>query len=202
MNVDNTTIELIKSIRLSISYISLDEYYDLVIRDITTILGATPIHHLEISEKQVLVDILIQITNVLPQVTTMKIHSLSLDQARHSETEELLVFPSTTSTNQITKIYLEKMSTIDEVYALMKHYPNMSYLKIDSLDNMMVNVFIRNLLKKINGESNRNLRLLCFRAPTTDDLMIKTLEKMKKEKKWLNDYTINRFDNYLCIQWK
>jgi hypothetical protein len=201
-NVDNTTIELTKSIRLLISYVSLDEYYELVIRDITTILSATQIYHLKISEKGMLIDILIQITNALPQVTTMKLHSLSLDQATHSETDELMVFPSTTSTSQIAKIYLEKISTIEEIYALMKHYPNMSYLKIDSFDNMKVDVFIQNVLKKINDESNQHLRLLCFCASTTDDSMMETLEKMKKDKKLLNDYTINRLDNYLCLQRK
>jgi hypothetical protein len=201
-NVDNTKVELINSIRLSLSYVSNDEYYELIIRDITTILNATPIYHLEISQKQMLIDILIQITNALSQVTTMKLHSLSLDQAEHSETEELLVFPSTISTSQITKVYLENMSTIDEVYVLMKHYPTMSYLKIDSFGDMNMDMFVRNILKKIKRESNQHFRLLCFRAPTTDDSMIKTLEKMKKEKKWFNDYTINRFDNYLCLQWK
>ena len=107
-----------------------------------------------------------EITNALPQVTTMKLHSLSLDQAKDSETEELIVFPSTESINQITKVYLEKMSAIEEVYSLMKLYPNMSYLKIDSFDNMKIDVFIRNILKKINRESNQYLRLLCFRAPS------------------------------------
>ncbi len=201
-NVDNTKIELTKSIRLSISYVSPDEYYELIIRNITIILSATSIYHLEISQKQILIDILIQITNALSQVTTMKLHSLSLDQAEHSETEELLVFPSTISTSQITKVYLENMSTIDEVYVLMKHYPTMSYLKIDSFGDMKMDMFVRNILKKIKRESNQYFRLLCFHAPTTDDSMIKILEKMKKEKKWFNDYTINRFDNYLCLQWK
>jgi hypothetical protein len=145
--------------------------------DITTALTATQIYHLEISEERILIDILIKITNALPQVTTIKLHSISLDQTQHSETDELLLFPSTESINQITKVYLEKMSTIEEVYALMEHYPTMSYLKIDSFVDMKMDVFIRNILKRIKRESNRNLRLLCFYAPTTDDSMIKMLER-------------------------
>jgi hypothetical protein len=201
-NVDNTTVELTKSIRLCISYISLDEYYELLIKDITTILSVTPVYHLEISEEKVLIDILIQVTNTLPQVTTMKLKSLSLDQAIHSETRELMDFPSTTSTNQITKICLENMSTIEEVYALIEHYPNMSYLKINSFDDMKVNMLVRSILKKVKRDGNEHLRLICCRARMVDDLMIETLEKMKKEKKLLNDYTIIRFDNYLCLQWE
>lgn len=94
------------------------------------------------------------------------------------------------------------MFAIEEVYSLMKLCPYMSYLKIDSFDNMKIDVFIRNIFKKIKRESNQYLRLLCFRAPTNDDPMIKTLEKMKKDKKLLNDYTINRIDNYIFLQWK
>jgi hypothetical protein len=164
--------------------------------DINSILRVTQIHYLEISLEKILIDILIQITNSLPQVNTMKIHSLSLDQARDSETEELIIFPSTESINQITKVYLEKMFAIEEVYSLMKMCSNMSYLKIDSFDNMMVDVFIQNILKKIKHDSNQHLRLLCFRAPASDDPMIQTLEKMK------NDYTINRVDGYIFLQWK
>jgi hypothetical protein len=163
---------------------------------IENILNVTQIHHLEISHEKILIDILIQITNSLPQVNTMKIHSLSLDQPRDSETEELIIFPSTKSTNQITKVCLEKMFAVEEVYSLMKLYPHMSYLKINSFDNMKVNVFIRNISKKIERESNQHLRSLCFRAPETDDSMIKALEKMK------NDYTINRVDDYIFLQWK
>jgi len=202
LNVDNSTMEFSKSIRLSLSYIPPDEYYEVLITDIKTILSLTQIHHLEISDEKTLVDILMEITNALPQVTTMKLHSLSLDQATELETDELIVFPSTTSTNQITKVYLEKMSAIEEVYSLMKLYPYMSYLKIDSFDNMKVDVFIRKVLKKINRQSNQYLRSLCFRAPTTADPMIKTLEKMKNDKKLIDDYAINRVDNYIYLQWK
>ena len=201
-NIDNTTIELIKSVRLSISYVSPDEYHELVVRDIEKILSATHVYHLEISEKQIPIDILIQITNALPDVTTMKLHSLSLDQVEHSETEQPLIYPSTISINQITKIYLEKVSKIDEVYALIKHYPMISYLKIDSFDDIMIDLFIQNIFKKINRESNENFRSLCFRLSTTDDFIVQTLEKMKKEKKFINDYTIHRWENYLILQWE
>jgi hypothetical protein len=195
-NVGNSTMEFSKSSRLSLSYIPSSESYQLLIMHIENILNVTQIHHLEILEEKLCIDILMQITNSLPQVTTMKIHSLSLDPARDSETDELIIFPSTKSTNQITKVCLEKMFVVEEVYSLMKLYPNMSYLKINSFDNMKVNVFIRNISKKIERESNQHLRSLCFRAPETDDSMIKALEKMK------NDYTINRVDDYIFLQWK
>jgi hypothetical protein len=187
-------MEFSKSIRLSLSYIPPDERYELLITDIKTILSVTQIHHLEISQEKLCIDILMQITNALPHVTTMKIHSLSLNQAKDSETDEFIVFPSTESINQITKVYLEKMFTIEEVYSLMKLCPYMSYLKINSFDHMNADMFIRNILNKIKHDSNEYLRLVCFRAPANDGPMIQTLEKMK------NDYTINRVDNYIFLQ--
>jgi hypothetical protein len=188
-------MEFSKSIRLTIPHISLDEYYHLVVTDIKNVLMVTQIHHLEISAK-VGIDILMQFTNALPQVTTMKLHSLSLDKAIDSETDELIVFPSTTSTNQITKVYIEKIFVIKEVYSLMKRYPNMSYLKINSFDDIDVDVFIRNILKKINHQSNQRLRLLCFRTPASNDSMIHTVKQMK------NDYTINWVDGFIFLQWQ
>jgi hypothetical protein len=195
-NVDNSTMEFSKSGRLSLSYIPSSESYELLIMHIKNILNVTQIHHLEISEEKLCFDILMQITNSLPQVTTMKLHSLSLDQARDSETDELIIFPSTESINHITKVYLEKMFAIEEVYSLMKLCRYMSYLKVDSFDNMKVDVFIRNVLKKINHDANPHLRLLCFPAPATDDSMIKTLETMK------NDYIIKRVGDHIFLQWK
>jgi hypothetical protein len=196
-NVDNPTMEFSKSVRLTIPHISLDEYYHLVVTDIETVLSVTQIHHLEISEK-VGIDILVQFTNALPKVTTMKLHSLSLDKARDTETEELIVFPSRRSINQIRKIYLETVSNIKEIYSLMKRYRNMSHLQINSFDNIDVDVFMLNILTKINRDSKQHLRSLCFRAPATasDALIVHTVKRMK------TDYTINRVDGYIFLQWK
>jgi hypothetical protein len=190
-------IELTKSVRLTISFISLDEHYDLLVTDIQSFLNVAQIHHLEILEK-VGMDILVQITNALPQATTMKLHSLSLEKARDSETNELIVFPSTQSISRITKIYLETISTIEEISSLLKKYSNMSHLIINSFDNMEVDVFIQNILKKINHESNQRLCSLSFRcsALATDHSMIHTVKRMKI------DYTISWIDGYVFLQWK
>jgi hypothetical protein len=166
--------------------------------DIKNVLSVT-----KISEEKIFIDILIQITNSLFQLNTMKIHSLSLDQPTDSETEEFIIFPSTKSTNQITKVYLEKMFAIEEVYSLMKLCPYMSCLKINSFDNMNVVVFVRNILEKIHRDSNQYLRLPCFCAPAAaDDSMIKILEKMKNDEKWIDNYTIKRVDDHIYLQWK
>jgi hypothetical protein len=44
----NSTMEFSKSIRLSLSYTSPDETYELLITDIKSCLGVTQIHYLEI----------------------------------------------------------------------------------------------------------------------------------------------------------
>jgi hypothetical protein len=201
-NVDNSTMELTESTRLSLLYIPSDESYEFQIMYIENILDVTRIYHFEIPEEEILLDILIQMINALPQVTTLKLHSLSIDQVTDSETEEPIVFPMTTSTNRITKVYLEKMFIIEEVYSLMKLCSNMSYLKVNSLDNMKVDVFIRNIFNKINCESNQYLRLLCVPAPTNDDSIIKILETMKNKKKSLDSYTIKHVGDHIFLQWK
>jgi hypothetical protein len=201
-NVDNSTMKLSKSARLSLSYVYTGECYELLIMDIENILNVTQIYHLEISKEETLFDILIQIINALPQLTTIKLHSISFNRARDSETNELIIFPSTTSTNRITKVYLENMFHIEEVYSMMELCPYMSYFKIDYLEDMMVHVFIRLILNKVKCESNQYLRLLCVPAPKTDDSIIRILETMKNDKKSLDSYTIKHVGDHIFLQWK
>jgi hypothetical protein len=194
--MDNSTMEFSKSIRFFLSYIPPVEFNQLLIPNFSRVLSVTQIRHLEILKEQLFIDVLMGITESLPQVTTIKVHSLSLEQLRDSKTGKLDVFPPIEWINHVTKVYLEKVSAIEEIYSLMNLYPYMSYLKIDSVDNMKMDAFIQHILEKVNLESNQHLRLLCLRAPAIDDSMVYTAKKVK------NDYTINWIDGFMFLHWK
>ena len=69
------------------------------------------------------------------------------------------------------------MSTIEEIYFLIKLCPRMEYLKIDSINNIDYQLFIRDILMKINNDCNQYLRSLCIHIPTADDEIIEKLDK-------------------------
>jgi hypothetical protein len=192
-NVNNSTMELSKSIRLSLSYIPPTELNQFLFSDFSRILSITQVRHLEILQEKILIDVLIGITNSysLPQLMTMKLHSLSLGQRRASATDKPIVVSPAESINQITKVYLKKVFAIEEIYSLINMYP---YLEIDSFDNMMMDVFVQDILKKIIRDSNQHLRTLCFSAATSNNPMIYNLEKMK------NDYIINQVHDYIVLE--
>jgi hypothetical protein len=94
------------------------------------------------------------------------------------------------------------MIDIKEIYFLINFFPSMAYLKVGSINNMDVKLFVENILKKILSEDNSNLHSLCFSIPTADDQMIKNLKKMINYKKLLIDYTIKCVFNNIYLQWK
>jgi hypothetical protein len=85
---DNSSIDLSKSARLNIMDMSSLESYESIIKYIKRILSITKIYHLEISESQTFIDLLIQIIDLLPEINLLKIHSLSYDKPEKLSGEE------------------------------------------------------------------------------------------------------------------
>ena len=56
--------------------------------------------------------------------------------------------------------------------------PYMSYLKVNWINNMPDNIFVRMILEKTNDKCNRYLHLLCVQVPTANDETIK--KRLKK----------------------
>jgi hypothetical protein len=83
---------------------------------------------------------------------------------------------------------------MNEVYFLMTLCPNLTYLKIDWIGNIDDQLFVDNILKKINQECNNHLRLLSFHVPVADDETMKKLEKMIHFEELRLDYRI-----YSCV---
>ncbi|CAF4724115.1 unnamed protein product, partial [Rotaria sp. Silwood2] len=160
------------------------------------------IYHLETLEEDISIDNLIQIINSLPDLISIKIHSLSLAQSIDLLETKVDIHYSTINTNKITKVYLDNITGIEEIYFLMILCPNIEYLKIDWIGNINDQLFVENILKKINQECNDHFRLLCFHISAADDETIKNLEKIIHLKKLLLDYKIKRVLDNIYLEWK
>jgi len=182
MRLDFTIIPYDKTLKQSISHIS----------------AVAEIYHLEIDE-EVYTDMLIQILLLLPELDSLQIPSLPYSNPIYMTDKNLKVLSSLTYKNQITKVYLKKMTKIEEIYFLIKLCPHMTYLKVGSLNNMNIGLFVRLILMNI---SNHQLRLLCFRVIAADDQIIEKLNKMIHFEKFILDYTIKRVLDDIYLQWK
>jgi hypothetical protein len=170
--------------------------------NINYILAVAQIYHLEIRKRKVFIDTLIEIINCLPELNSLKIHSLSLYEPSNSYEEEGDTSCSTEGTNKITKVYLEEINDIQDIYFIMAFCPYMAYLKVNLINNMDIESYLRNIFKKINHDCIEHLRLLCFRVLAADDEMIKKLDKMINSEKLIFDYTIKRVCDNIYLQWK
>ncbi|CAF3831795.1 unnamed protein product [Rotaria sp. Silwood1] len=198
----NSSIELSKSTRLTVWSVP-DDYYNrgLLKLTISEILTITQIYHLEISEPNICSTELIELIDQLPVLDSLKIFSLKLLESIFAAFYEHKLYLAAKK-NNITKVYLIKMNTIEEIYFLIKLCPRMTYLKVNLINNIDYEVFLKDLLMKINNDDNQYLRLLCLYIPTANNEMINKLQNMINRKKLLHRFTIKlEYDN-IYLQWK
>jgi hypothetical protein len=196
----NSSIDLSKSTQLTVTS-TPDHYYGkslkLIIGEILTI---TQIYHLEISERNICSSELTELIDKLPAVESLKIFSLKLLQSIFAYFYEHKLHLAANK-NNITKVYLVKMNTIEEVYFLIKLCPRVTYLKVNLDNNIDHEVFLKDLLVKINNDCNQYLRLLCLHIPTVNNEMINKLQNMINREKLLRRFIIKlEFDN-IYLQW-
>ncbi|CAF2855218.1 unnamed protein product [Rotaria sp. Silwood2] len=127
---------------------------------------------MKISQENVDVRTLIEVLSLFTELTTLKIHSLSLHEPTMLNSEELFILFSTEDTSKVTKVYLEIMNDIEDFNFLLKLCPYMKYFKVDSIKRIDFKFVLRYIFQKIKDDINDNLRLLCCPIPTTDDEMI------------------------------
>jgi hypothetical protein len=77
----------------------------------------------------------------------------------------------------------------------------LNYLQINSLPNINIESFIREILIRIKDGFNEDLCFLCLRVPTADDQLIEKLKDIIDSKPWLVDYTIKRVNDKIHLQW-
>ncbi|CAF1328554.1 unnamed protein product [Rotaria sordida] len=198
----NSSIQLFQSAQLELTFIFYGAELKFLISNINLVLTVADIYHLNISDRTISVGVLIQIIYFLPKLISLKICSLSFSQSRNLSKKQIERFLQISERSKITKVYFETTNDIEEVYFLMLLCPHMNYLQINSINNINIKLFIRNILIKINNNCNEYLRLLFIHIPTADNQMIIELKKMISMKKLLVDYEIKRVVDHIYLQWR
>ncbi len=154
---DNHLIDYSKSSRLTLNVSHNENVIVVLFRNMSDILPIIKIYHLKIC-MQISNDLLIKILPSFIYLDSLTLSSLFL--SRNSNKNKKFQCDS------ITKVYLEILNDINELNFLMKNFPQMTYLKIDLIDNINIQTFLRYILRKIQNESNIYVRLFiiysCF----------------------------------------
>jgi hypothetical protein len=173
---------------------------DYLCENIDYIINVAQIYHLTI-QREIFAGVLARILTPLSTLDSLKISSLSISQPRSLSIEERSILRTISSTIRITKVNLEKMNNIEEIYFLLELCPHLIYLKVDNIRNMDMKSFVRFILVKLMTKYFHPLRLLCFHVRAADDQTIKQLNKMIDEEKLLFDYKIKRVLDFFYLQW-
>ena len=185
----NSSIELSKSTQLTVRSVPDDYYRGLLKLTIGEILTVTQIYHLEISEENIGSTKLIELIDKLPALDSLKIFSLKLLRSIFADFYEHELHLAANK-NNITKVYLFKMNAIEEVYFLIRLCPRMTYFKVNLIDNVDYDVFLKDLLMKLNNDGNEYLRSLYLYVPTANNEMINKLQDMINREKNFHRFTI------------
>ncbi|CAF0833965.1 unnamed protein product [Rotaria sordida] len=192
-----------KLIRLIIKDVSPEKWFKTlsINQYIDHILTVTKIYHLEIQET-ICFSKLCEILYNLPELDTLRIHSLSFSKTDYLSDEELDNVIVLLSKNHITKLYFEKMNEIEEIYLLMLAFLHINYLRIKCVNYMEAELLVKFILTLMKNESYHLIRLLCFSIPTADDKMVRKLEAIIIVKNLLWNCTIKRVVDNIYLYWK
>ena len=114
------------------------------------ILPVMQIDHLDIRQEIFVVE-LATILCILSELDSLKLSTISFFNPRQVTLNELIdVFCSTIHT-KITKVCLEKLGKIEEVYFILSLCPLIKQLQINDLSTMDVQFFLRPLLIQIKN---------------------------------------------------
>ncbi|CAF4980687.1 unnamed protein product [Rotaria sp. Silwood1] len=193
--------ELLKSMRILFTIIPYYDNMKPLKQIISHISNVADIYHLEIDE-EIYTDTLMEILVLLPELDSLKISSLLYSNPIYINGKDSNVLCLLTSLNQITKVYLMKMTKMEEIDFLIELCPQMIYLKVEFLHHINIQLFVRVILTKINMKFNHKLRLLCARVKAVDNDIIEKLNSMINSENLLTDYTIKRITDDIYLQWK
>ncbi|CAF4091863.1 unnamed protein product, partial [Adineta steineri] len=202
INIDNDDFNIYHSTLLTIRYNPMDEYRQVLLDEIEWIVDVATIYHLEISEEDFFIGAVIEIMNLLPDLDSLKLSSIKLPTTTLLSIEEREEINFIVDNNEITKVYLEKMTKFDDVLFLIDLFPELKYLQIGCTSDIDINLFLQIILMRINNKTDSNLHLLAISIPTADDSMIERIQNIIDSKSLLFNYTIKRTYDTIFLQMK
>ena len=163
------------------------------------------ISHLEMTDESVSLSRLTRITHTLQQLKTLKIWYIP--KRRRNDADQPVTLYPTSSASQITKIYVQDLSQLEDFYMLLYVYPSMEYLEIESTDDLDIKLFLQIISKTIIPAGDYHLRSLCFHASSgydedDDEVIIDGLAQVINSEKSSLNYTVRRIVDKLYLKWK
>lgn len=144
---------------------------------------------------EISLEVLFKIVRLLPELDSLKIASISMENIEDLDRIEDLAIRS----DKITKICSE------EIHAyLLLYFPflfrSMVYLKTSAIDQSLLKIIVRYLLKPLH-RYNEKFRLLSFSIAALDDEILQSFGEMIERRRLVHRLHLKRRFDRLFLSW-
>jgi len=134
---------------------------------------------LNINCENICINILLKIIRLLPYLNSLKASCLPIIQSGWLLANHVKIFSSKLVKNKITKVSLENINNIEQVYFILYLCHRMEYFQLNVPKDMDLNELARFILKT-SAIHTRFLNSLCLTTSNANESTIDQLEKMIK----------------------
>ncbi|CAF2111797.1 unnamed protein product [Rotaria magnacalcarata] len=147
------------------------------------------------------VTVLIELLGLLPNLESLKISSLSMVQSKLLSITDTKQHLSLSFSNKITKVKIDKITEKSQIQFIINLCPRMKYFDADCILNIDLRMFVSFLL---TNQITRipNLCFLCLNVPSANENIIQTIARTIELETLIDNYTIQRIENKIFLQWK
>ncbi|CAF3031028.1 unnamed protein product [Rotaria socialis] len=198
----NSFDEWSKSMRLVLSDACQEEWCkSLTVKDyIHHVLTVTQIYHLYIYF-QISIDKLTNVLQMLPKLDSLEIYCFVYAGPDDPLLEDIQSLFDLVAKNRITKLYLKSIFLAEEIYLFMEIFQYINQLKVELIQSVDMESFVRDILLHSMMKPNSRLQFLCFCLEMADDLMVQKIKNMIENENLLFDFNIKRVMNEIHLQW-
>lgn len=163
------------------------------------ILLAIPITNLHIRRHKIPLPLFIKIIRSLPNLNTLRVPELSLDQLSSLSIEEEEDLRYFSINNKVTDV--SHSAELNLTQFLISLCPRMEYVQMTCTSNKSAEEFVRLvLMKTITHTTNlHSMKIWIYKA---NDQTVRKLQNMIDSEELLSNYIIKRWNNDIILKWK
>jgi hypothetical protein len=166
------------------------------------IFSLIPITYLNIDCRQIHLQIFLKLLHYLPDLNVLRLSSVSSLLSGYLDAKRSGIIQTIADRNNITKISLNQMIYMGEIWLIIDLCLRMRYLEIACINEIDLISFLHFILNKQSNICIPDLRILCLHVRNLSDSRMEKLRKMITSEKLLIDYDIERLDHTINLYWK
>ncbi|CAM2720835.1 unnamed protein product [Rotaria socialis] len=149
--------------------------------------------------RNILVETLVNLVKCLPNLRVLIILSLLLKDLKYSNLKKTTNFHLASTQNQITKINLKDINSLNELEILLDLCPHIEYLEVNSNNTVPPETIVRFILIE-KAKSISNLSLICLQIPLENVDIVNKLKNILEIEQSFYNVTIKQNSDKIYLR--